>query len=225
MVYLHNPGQPPLEDKVRLLMGPGTGFGFTFMTRPSEKDKFAVYPSENSMTFPITFEPDHYELLKTIKELRSDVRYTNLNMVLSGNSMAAILKYLKTKQGIETSPLLEAKKLEDITSEDIANYAEKNDDLLCISTIEFFMMFLAKHIRNSCTTFLCYGGVYLCAGVVEGSMFWLSKPENKAKWLEAIFGNDMVTWAIKRTPIRFISASDLGMRGCYQYGKQNGLFE
>jgi len=58
MEYIHDPEQPLLEDKVRLLMGPGTGFGFTFMTRPTEKDKYAVYPSEISMTHPNSFETD-----------------------------------------------------------------------------------------------------------------------------------------------------------------------
>jgi len=139
--------------------------------------------------------------------------------------MLAILKFIKTKKGIEKSPILEAMPIDKITSENIVKYAENEKDELCLATIEYFMIYLAKTLRNCCTTYLCYGGVYLCAGVVEGSMFWLKNPENKAKFLEAVFGNDMITWAIKRTPIRFIAAHDLGMRGCYQFGKQNGFFD
>ena len=34
MEVIHYPEEALLEDKVRLLIGPGTGIGFTFLARP-----------------------------------------------------------------------------------------------------------------------------------------------------------------------------------------------
>ena len=55
------------------------------------------------MGFPISFEKEHHDLFKVIRETRPELKYTNLNAVLSGNSLPAMLYYVKELRKIETS--------------------------------------------------------------------------------------------------------------------------
>ena len=132
-VCIYEPSEGKIvEDKVRLVVGVGTGLGICQLTRASEDEKyFAVYPSEGGIVrIQLYSESDQklqeYFISKNPKHYQDVVQ-----MFLSGRGLVNIFEFLaETSEIKQESKLIKDKQgnYELIQADDITKYARDLND-------------------------------------------------------------------------------------------------
>ena len=177
----------PVPNGVRIVTGPGTGFGQAFLVKSKFSPCYEVYPSEGGhVDFParsredfelLEFARDYVENSNNIENLRGKAKTQRISIerVCAGPAVPLIYEFFKTKINEEEMPRVletgpDAKKPDEITSMDIvsAGTNSQNRDPLCRKVIEKFLDILAVEVGNHGLKCLPFGGIFLIGGVTNG---------------------------------------------------------
>lgn len=131
-----------------------------------------------------------------------NVKRDDIQMFLSGRGLTQIYEFLAKKYP-KKSKLLDDKvgNFEHIKPEDITIYAEKENDELCLDTVNYFIDYLAKYLTDVAFTFLPFGGLYLTASVIIAMEFMFERPEVRERFLNLFQNRGGLTGMLKQFPL------------------------
>jgi len=172
-------------DGVKIVTGPGTGFGQGFIVKSKFAPCHEVYPSEGGhVEFAARSDEDH-EIMKfaydyiensnNVENGRAHGKLTRISIerVCAGPAVPMLYEFFKTKiPESSMSRVLEmgegSKHPDQITAKDIVDAAMQHKDPLCMRVVQKFAEILAVEVGNHALKTLPYGGVYLVGGVTMG---------------------------------------------------------
>lgn len=143
---IFSPDEGVLEDKVRLVIGIGTGLGACTLVRPDEEHNFYVYSSEPGVVNLQLYDERDHQFETFLKKSGLDGGRDDVENFLSGRGLTLVFEFLASNWLGELSLLLKSKGEEGVKGEDITSFAEKENDPLCLATLNYFIEYLAKFL-------------------------------------------------------------------------------
>lgn len=212
---------------VRIVTGPGTGYGQAFLVKSSFGNCYEVYPCEGGhVDFPARSQED-FELMQfaytfvetseNIENQRGKCKPTRMSIerLCAGPAIPLIYEFYKTKYPEQERTLesgADSKRTNDIESKDIVTAAfRENPDFLCRKTIEKFAEILAVEVGNHALKTLPFGGVFLVGGVTAGISDLILKDK---RFIELFCAKGRIESTMKRIPVFFVKPEvELGLLG------------
>ena len=219
-----------VPDGVRIVTGPGTGYGQAYLVKGAFAPCYEVFPSEGGhVDFAARSEED-WELVKfayefiehsnNVENLRGKTKATRMSIerVCAGPAVPMIYEFFKTKiPDSEMERVLEkgddAKTPDQITSFDIVNAAFRagNPDPLCRKVVEKFAEILAVEVGNHALKTLPYGGIFLVGGVTQGISELILKDD---RFMELFYAKGRLSDMMNRFPVFLVKPDvELGLLG------------
>ncbi|CDW91440.1 glucokinase [Stylonychia lemnae] len=217
-------------DKIRLIYSVGTGLGFCMMSRPDESVPYYHYPSElGAIPLPLHNQNDRafYKFL-TDKD-KKNIFQPSLSVLSGGCGLLYLLEFLLTRdeesqKKYSNCPILVENKLEDIQPRMVCDYAKNMNDELCIEVLKYFLDHNAKTISDQICLYLPLGGIFLSESVIQGMEFMFDRPDDKKHFIDVVQNIGAIEDLVKKIKITLITAKDLAIRGCVNFGRQNKVF-
>jgi glucokinase len=202
---IHLCGKIPDERNptaIRAIVSIGTGVGSSLVSWDTKRECYIAHPGEAGM---LEFSPStkqEYEFANHIKNLygREATYWAN---IASGSGIMRLYSMLKL-----TNTYTDSLRIDDHAACTILSNPE---DELCKETINLFMKFLGRFIRNYVWAVLPEGGLYMIGGVINKSY------ELIAEQFAAHYENSQYVEGIKHIPIYIVKDSHIGLYGAAYY--------
>lgn len=104
--------------------------------------------------------------------------------------------------------------MSEIKPEDISRYAQEEDDLLCLDTLNYFIDYLARFLGDMTFTFMPLGGIYLTSSVILAMEPMFEKPDIRKRFLDIYQNRGGLTDILKQVPIKIVKKEDFAIQGC-----------
>jgi len=146
-------GAEPLQDKPKVALGPGTGYGAAQVIRADER--FIALPTEGGH---VSLAPStERELALCAWLLRQGLQITR-EQLLSGPGLERIYRGLCNLDGIAAEALRAA---------EIQTRAIAGNDARCVAALTQFCELLGTAARDQALDVLAQGGIYIAGGIVK----------------------------------------------------------
>lgn len=215
---------------MRIVTGPGTGFGQAYLVKGEFSPCYEVFPSEGGhVDFPARSQED-WDLVKfaykyiensdNVENLRGKSKPTRMSIerVCAGPAVPLIYEFFKEKNQVNKADCVlengdNAKTVDQITSEDIvkAAFDKENPDKLCRQVVEKFAEILAVEVGNHALKALPYGGIFLIGGVTQGISELILKDD---RFMELFYAKGRLSDMMNRFPVYLVKPDvELGLLG------------
>lgn len=222
----------PDESAPKVVMGPGTGLGFCYLTKPKDGKYYDVHSAEAGHTdFSVVSEEDwllHQHVIKYVKESQNienkrgghaSIDRVSVERLCAGPAVPLLYDFFRNQERFKNVErfLEKDKTFEELTSKDIIDRGmayEENGDELCREVIRKFTEIYATEIGNAALYYLPFGGIYLVGGVTAGLMQHLELPEKNEEFMQRIYSKGRLEACVRRVPIFLVNPQvELGLLG------------
>lgn len=212
---------------VKVVTGPGTGLGVGYLTRSQYGKCHDIFACEGGhLDFNVTSEQDfrlrqfavnYIETSNNVENLRAkgQIDRVSIERLCAGPAVPLIYAFMVQENPKVKSFLSDAKKFEDMTSEDIisAGMATGADqDPICKLVVEKFAEILACTVGNIALSYIPYGGIYLIGGVTNGISEMILRDHEK--FMHYVYQKGRLSSMARRIPVYFVKPDiELGILG------------
>lgn len=213
-------------------MGPGTGLGLGYLTKPRDCRHYEVHASEGGHSdFSVVNQEDwdlHQFTLDYIKNSKNvenmhggnkEIQRVSIERLCAGPAVPLLYEFYKTREHYKDlpRPLEEKIHKDDLTAENIISRGmqyEENQDELCYKVVQKFAEILAVEVGNAAIYYLPFGGIYLVGGVTMGIMNFLDQGKSQDEFLRAVYNKGRLEPAVRRVPLFIVRPEvELGILG------------
>ena len=215
---------------MRIVTGPGTGFGQAYLVKGEFAPCYEVFASEGGhVDFParsqedwdlVKFAYNYIESSNNVENLRGKCKPTRMSIerVCAGPAVPMIYEFYKEKNSVAKADCVlengdNAKTPDQITAEDIviAAFNKENPDQLCRQVVEKFAEILAVEVGNHALKTLPYGGIFLIGGVTQGINELILKDD---RFMDLFYAKGRLSDMMNRFPVYLVKPDvELGLLG------------
>ena len=211
------------ENGPKCTLGPGTGFGFGYLTKKEEDKYYLVNDSEGSHS---DFAPINSLQFKYKQYL---ARYYNIDHIsteraICGQSIIPIYKFLsgQIRVNYDTALYEQVRVFQGTQNSDtqyqinklIVQKGVRKECKLCEKTIEFFVELYGQAAGNAGLMYLPTGGMYLLGGLSDKFQDFIIETDI---WKKAFIDKGRLGEVLENLPVFLVKDIDLNMRGCIEY--------
>jgi glucokinase len=194
------------KNAVKGIIAAGTGLG-----------KAAVYCDGLERDFVLNSEGGHedapasdsfeYELLQFAKDKRGGEEPVDYEAIVSGKGIVTIYEYLIEMEMFDRTDLSADIFASKEGAAEIAKHAKK--DAACKKTMEIFMKFYARALRNMALDILARGGMYIAGGIAAKNKELFTD----GRFMREFENNYAMKKILKEIPVYLIVNDDVGLYG------------
>ncbi|MBL7054517.1 glucokinase [Candidatus Woesearchaeota archaeon] len=194
----------PEKNKVKSVIGAGTGLGKTILYFDKHSDSYLTLPTEGGHEDFPSQNNEELELVKHIQKSEKTKKPVSYEMLLSGDGLARIYSFVKKKLGkTKITKIIDNSKEKSIL---ISKYRKK--DRICKKTFQIFTKIYAKACKNFSLTTLCFGGLYIAGGIAMKNSDIFNK-----EFISEFQNNPVFSKILKKIPIFIIKDYDVSLYG------------
>lgn len=216
-LVLHEGKEIPHAPKI--IIGPGTGLGCAIMSYNTKEGDYNVHAGEGGHTeYAATTEQEFRLRNYAIKWLKEHDNQTLLRVsterLTAGPALPLMYDFMREEYpDLEVICTPEAGK-DRVTPESVIFGSLVTEDPLCRKVINQFFKNLAVMVGDIAIISLCYGGIYLCGGVVDGNRDYLVKEE--WEFVKTLANKGRMTQRLSDIPI-YVVKTPIGLDGSEQF--------
>ena len=204
------------EGGTKLIIGPGTGLGMSYLIKENLNNFYTIGVSEGGNQ---DFTPKTLDDFKLREYFKKYLGYDELSngTVLSGKGLIIIYKYLQSKKyEIKIDKELE-EKINNFNDSLISPTALNGKCELSKKVLEYFIGIFGDVAGDASLLCLPTGGLYLVGGL---SIALQSIIINTNIFMEHYLNKDSFDFVLKTFPIYLVKNKNIGMKGATEFARR-----
>jgi glucokinase len=193
------------ERGVRLVIGPGTGLGASWLTW--QDGRYVAHASEAGHA---DFAPVNVLQDRLLLHLRAGFKRVSVERVVSGPGLIRIHEFLQeARAGVPSREFLEEVAKREDMGEVIGEFALAQRDALASRALDLFIAAFGAFAGDMALATLAHGGVYLAGGIAPKIVSRLKDGE----FLRAFVNKGRYRELMKTMPVEVVLDPEVGLRG------------
>ncbi len=203
-----NDASPQSSTGVKLVIGPGTGLGVSYIV--NHNGRYIPFPSEGGHSDFAAFDEESRKL-KEFVQTKTGVK-PGIEPVLSGPGIATIFDFLiSVKNFREDEGYREVLAVPfEERAEIISRYSETSE--VCSETMKLFARILGNVAGSLSAVFLPAGGIYIAGGIAAKNISSVTCSSGFMKTFETSYNAGMRNF-IKNVPVYIVKNYDISLYG------------